>query len=164
MFQVSWCFENGGKPQDDDEWYCRPIVIIIPENLVLCIKNSSHRARASAESPTVWRNTFSERDWVCAVWRIGFFTKHSLLKSVSPKNMVLIPHLRSLPLQDFHLFPMKKMQFKGHFLTLLSRNRVNHKKSSICVWKMISKPNSRSGRNTSTGVLLCKMTISKIQC
>lgn len=61
-----------------------------------------------------------------------------------------------------YLFPQDKIcNSKVTILTLLLRSRANSRKFSTQFQKTSPRPDSTSGRNTSTAVLLHKVTISK---
>jgi histone-lysine N-methyltransferase SETMAR len=86
-----------------------------------------------------------------------------LVRDLANHNMLSLPHppySPDLAPADFFLFPKIKMQLKGRrFHSIADIQRESQKVMDS--HKMTSRPHSSSGRNTVTGALLCKVTISK---
>lgn len=125
---------------------------------VLCVKDSSPRARPSIKCPTatfwgvlmgdVWRkrsDLWSAKNWIlhndnCTCHRT-FLTRDFLAQN----------NIESLPNMAFIRFitcglPYLLRAENASRRSPLPRSRVNSRRSSICLWKTTSRPDSKSGK------------------
>lgn len=150
------CFVCQGKWKNvpgNGEWSGRSAKSIISENAVLCIENSFTRSRPLyvLTRSKDWRS----KNWILhqALLTCRFLIRNSKISLSHPTYSL------DLALADFHIFPKIKSSSKVSVLTSLLKSRANRCKYSTRSRKMTSRPNSKSGRNVGTCVLLCKIGI-----